>query len=233
MSTKYDINKITSEIVNSMIEQKSAEKIEFSYKKPDKKYYNLMTPNAFNKEFVCILAQGFPEKLGIWATSLIKQNRISESSMEKYFNYFKEQNWGLIAIYPHFFGSDFTGKHYLYQLQKVTELIKPNTKIGFIGFSAGGLFTLKFLNKNRNLAEKSIGIVLIDPVTMKRRNKQFISDFRNKIILFAADCEGRSLGLHASKSLNLPAIMIKGVHGEIPNKSLNKIIDFFEGKLSI
>jgi hypothetical protein len=230
---KFD--EIINKVIQHLLESKLAEKKEFIDDASGKKYFILLSPDALDKEFVCVIALGYPEKAGVWSNSLLGKNLIDESSMEPYFRAFNERNWGLVAINPHFFKPDRTGSKYVYQLEIVLELINSNSKLGIIGFSMGGYQVIEFLGKNKTLLNRIVGIVLIDPAVFPNTDKNLLNDFKEKTILFAAKDikDVKSLGNIASNLFNLPAIKIDGIHGEVPNKSLDKIIEFYEKILQI
>lgn len=228
---KFD--EIINKIIEHLLELKLAEKKEFIDNVSGKKYFILLTPDALDKEFVCIIALGYPEKAGVWSNTLLGKNLIDESSMEPYFRAFNEKNWGLVVINPHFFRPDRTGSKYLYQLDIILDLINSNSKLGIIGFSMGGHQFIEFLGSNKNLLSRIVGIVLIDPAVFKSIDKNLIKDMKEKTIIFAAkDIKDiKSLGNIAANMFDLPAIKIDGIHGEIPNKSLDKIIEFYKQAL--
>ena len=230
---KFD--EIINKIIKHLLELKLAEKKEFIEDVSGKKYFILLTPDALDKEFVCILALGYPEKVGVWSNTLLGKNLIDESSMEPYFRAFNEKNWGLVVINPHFFKPDRTGKKYLYQLEIILDLINSNSKLGIIGFSMGGHQVIELLGRNKTLLNRIVGIVLIDPAVFKSIDKNLIKDMKEKTIIFAAkDIKDiKSLGNIAANMFDLPAIKIDGIHGEIPNKALNKIIEFYKKALKI
>jgi len=228
---KFD--EIINKIIENLLESKLAEKKEFIDDVSGKKYFILLTPDALDKEFVCIIALGYPEKAGVWSNTLLGKNLIDKSSMEPYFRAFNEKNWGLVVINPHFFRPDRTGSKYLYQLDVILDLINSNSKLGIIGFSMGGHQFIEFLGSNKTLLSRIVGIVLIDPAVFKSIDKNLIKDMKEKTIIFAAkDIKDiKSLGNIAANMFDLPAIKIDGIHGEIPNKSLDKIIEFYKQAL--
>ena len=105
----------------------------------------MITPNAFDKKLVAIAVLGYPEQAGVWSYTLLRQSRISESSMEPYFHEFGKHDFGLLAINPNFLGPDIEGDSFIYQLERVISDIADDKKIGFIGFSMGGKILVEFL----------------------------------------------------------------------------------------
>lgn len=225
------IDSIINNIIDNLLELELAEKLDVFSEKDKKKHYFLITPELTKKEFTCIIALGYPEKVGVWSNTLLKKNQINDSSMMAYFQAFRKENWGIIAINPHLFKPDSDGTQYLSQLQFALNLGNINSKLGFIGFSLGAYFTVEFLRLNTDILNRTRGIVLIDPFFKEKIDVDFLDSIKEKIILFGAEDQGESLGKIVSEQYNLPITMIKGIHGAIPNKALNKIIGFFKSIL--
>jgi hypothetical protein len=108
-------------------------------------YFNLISPDAFEKGLIAIAVLGYPEQVGVWSYTLLSQSRIVESSMEPYFEEFARNDIGLIAINPNCIAPDFEGDSFIYQLEQVITDVASDTKISFIGFSMGGKILVDFL----------------------------------------------------------------------------------------
>jgi pimeloyl-ACP methyl ester carboxylesterase len=194
-----------------------------------KEYWNLITPNAFDKKLIIIAVLGYPERAGVWSYTLLRQSRVSESSMESYFHEFGSNDLGLVAINPNFFSPDIEGESFIYQLEQVVADIATDKKIGFIGFSMGGKILVEFLERNPELLDRVVGLVLIDPTLpnqLKVENIRRLLD--NDTLLIASEGEGNSPGEISSMLLQIPKISFPGIHGEMPNKSLGAVIKFYE-----
>lgn len=222
-----ELDRAAEQTVVGMLARGVAEKIFYTDERVDKVYPNLMTPNAFDKELVTIAVLGYPEKVGVWSYTLLRQSRISDSSMEPYFRQFGEHKIGLVAINPNFFHPDLEGDSFTYQLERVVAHIAPNKKMGFIGFSMGGRILVEYLAQRSYLIDRVAGLVLLDPVL---RNEQDLAGIRrlldNDTLLIASQCERRSPGKIASALLGIPSISVPGFHGEMPNKALGEVINF-------
>ncbi|MFX0062730.1 MAG: hypothetical protein ACFFC7_11170 [Candidatus Hermodarchaeota archaeon] len=224
------IETIVNRVVENLLKMKYAVKRTYIDEIRNEEYSILTTPNALKKQFVGILALGYPEKVGVWSYTLLKEGRIDASSMAAYFQAFLEHDWGLIAINPHFFGPDSSGAVYLSQLETVVKDLAQDTKIGLIGFSMGGLGVIGYLTENKNILSQIVGIILLDPLIMSSLGNNEINTFLQKnSLLFSAGAG--SLGEQASRLLRIPEIAIEGIHGEIPSKALKQIISFFKERL--
>ncbi|MFX1251830.1 MAG: hypothetical protein ACFFCZ_09500 [Promethearchaeota archaeon] len=224
------IETIVNQIVENLLKMQYAVKRTYVDTIRNEEYFILATPNVLKKQFVGILALGYPEKVGVWSYTLLREGRIDDSSMAAYFQAFLEQDWGLIAINPHFSGPDSSGAVYISQLETVVKDLAQDTKIGLIGFSMGGLGVVSYLAENKQILSRIVGIVLLDPVIISSLGNDEINNFIQKnSLLFSAGAG--SLGEQASKLLRIPEITIKGIHGEIPSKVLKHIIPYFKERL--
>jgi len=163
LEDETELRKIAEQIVANMLAANVAEKKFYTDQRVGKKYSNLITPNAFDKKLIAIAVLGYPEQVGVWSYTLLRQSRISESSMEPYFSEFARHDFGLVAINPNFFAADIEGDSFVYQLEQVVADIAPDKKIGFIGFSMGGKILVEFLERRCELLDRVAGLVLIDP----------------------------------------------------------------------
>jgi pimeloyl-ACP methyl ester carboxylesterase len=224
-----ELKKTTEKIVADMISSDLAQKIVYTNNRVGKEYFNLITPNAFEKKLIAIAVLGYPEQVGVWSYTLLSQKRIAESSMQPYFNEFAKNDFGLIAINPNSPAPDIEGDSFIYQLEQVLADIAPDKKIGFIGFSMGGKILIDFLQQRPEPLNSTAGLVLIDPTLSNRLE---VGNIRTLLdthtLLIASKGETYSPGDIASALLRIPKISIPGIHGEIPNKALPKIIDFFK-----
>ena len=224
-----ELRKTTDRIVVDMISANLAQKKVYTDNRKGQEYFNLITPNAFEKELIVITVLGYPEQVGIWSYTLLSQSRIIESSMKPYFNEFAQNDFGLIAINPNFPAPDIKGDSFIYQLDRVIADIAPDKKIGFIGFSMGGKILVDFLQQRSQLIDRTAGLVLIDPTLSNRLDVRNIRPLlNNNTLLIASKGENYSPGDIASVLLQIPKISFPGIHGEMPNKALPKIIEFFK-----
>jgi pimeloyl-ACP methyl ester carboxylesterase len=197
-----------------------------------REYSNLITPDAFEKQLIVIAVLGYPERAGVWSYTLLSQSRIRESSMEPYFREFGRRGLGLVAIDPNCFGPDIEGETFVYQLERVVADIAPGRKIGFIGFSMGGKILVEFLETRPELLGRTAGLVLIDPTLPNRLSVRHIRPLLDdNTLLIASEGEDHSPGEIASILLDVPSISFAGIHGEMPNKALGRIIEFFEQRV--
>jgi pimeloyl-ACP methyl ester carboxylesterase len=223
-----ELRKTTDKIVTDMISANLAQKKVYTDNRIGKEYFNLITPNAFEKKLIAIAVLGYPEQVGVWSYTLLSQSRIDESSMEPYFNEFARNDFGLIAINPNCLAPDIEGDSFIYQLEQVVSDIAPDKKIGFIGFSMGGKVLIDFLQQRPELLDRTAGLVLIDPTLSNRLDVGNIRTLLdNNTLLIASKGEDYSPGDIASALLQIPKISIPGIHGEMPNIALPQIINFY------
>lgn len=223
-----ELRKMVDKIVADMISVNLAQKKVYTDNRTGKEYFNLITPNAFEKQIIVIVVLGYPEQTGVWSYTLLSQSRIAESSMEPYFNEFAQNDFGLIAIDPNCIAPDIEGDSFIYQLEQVVEDIAPDKKIGFIGFSMGGKILVDFLEQRPELLDRTAGLVLIDPTLSNRLEAGNIRSLLDtRTLLIASKGETYSPGDIASALLQIPRISFPGIHGEMPNKALPQIIDFY------
>jgi len=224
-----ELRRATERIVADMISANLAQKKVYADNRIGKEYFNLITPNAFEKKLIAIAVLGYPEQVGIWSYTLLSQSRIAESSMQPYFNEFAQNDFGLIAINPNCLAPDIEGDSFIYQLEQVVSDIAPEKKIGFIGFSMGGKVLIDFLQQRPELLERTAGLVLIDPTLSNRLDVGNIRPLLDThTLLIASKGEDYSPGDIASALLQIPKISIPGIHGEMPNIALPQIIEFFK-----
>ena len=224
-----ELQQTTDEIVADILATKVAEKRIYTDERVGKEYWNLITPAAFDKKLVVIAVLGYPERAGVWSYTLLRQSRISETSMEPYFHEFGKSDFGLVAIDPNCFGPDIEGESFIYQLERVVADIDTDKKIGFVGFSMGGKILVEFLEQRPELLERVVGLALIDPTLpnrLKVENIRWLLD--NDTLLIASEGEVNSPGEISSMLLQIPKISFPGIHGEIPNKSLGEVIKFYK-----
>ncbi|MHC4172316.1 MAG: lipase family protein [Planctomycetota bacterium] len=229
LEDEAELKKTADKIVANMLAANVAGKKLYADKRVGKEYWNLITPNAFDKKLIAIAVLGYPEQAGVWSYTLLRQSRVSESSMEPYFREFERHNFGLVAINPNCFGADIEGDSFIYQLERVVADIGPDKKIGFIGFSMGGKVVVDFLERRCELLGRVAGLVLIDPTLPNRlevANIRRLLD--NDTLLIASQGEDTSPGEIASVLLQIPKISFPGIHGEMPNKALGQIIKFYQ-----
>jgi hypothetical protein len=229
LEDEAELQKTADQVVANMLAANVAEKKFYIDERVGKDYWNLITPKAFDKKLVAIAVLGYPEQVGVWSYTLLRQSRISESSMESYFNEFGNHDFGLVAIYPNFLHPDIEGGSFIYQLDQVVADVAPNKKIGFIGFSMGGKILVEFLEQHSELLERVAGLALIDPTLPNRMNVGNIRRLLdNDTLLIASQGEVHSPGEIASILLKIPKISFPGIHGEMPNKALGEVIKFFK-----
>ncbi len=232
LENEAELKKIAEQIVANMLAANVAQQKFYTDKRVGKEYSILITPNAFDKKLIAIAVLGYPEQVGVWSYTLLRQSRLSESSMEPYFHEFSKHDFGLVAINPNCLGPDIEGDSFIYQLEQVVADIAPDKKIGFIGFSMGGKILADFLQQRPELLDRVAGLVLIDPTLPNRLevgNIRRLLD--NDTLLIASQSELPSPGEIASILLQIPKISFSGIHGEMPNKALTQIIKFFQQRL--
>ncbi len=226
---QIQLQKTAEQIVADMTVANLAQKKFYTDERVGKEYFNLITPDAFDKKLVVIAAAGYPERVGVWSYTLLRQSRITESSMEPYFSKFGKHDLGLVAINPNSLGADMEGDSFIYQLEQVVADIAADKKIGFIGFSMGGKILVEFLEQRPKLLARTAGLVLIDPTLpnrLKVKNIRHLLD--NDTLLIASEGEVVSPGKIASALLQIPNISFGGIHGQMPNKALAEVVKFFE-----
>ncbi len=229
---EIQLNKSADQIVAKMIAANIVQKKLYLDERVGKEYPNLVTEGAFDKKFIAIAVLGYPEQVGVWSYTLLGQGRMDESSMEGYFREFAKHDMGLVAINPNFFGPDIEGDSFIYQLSKVIAEIGPKKKIGMIGFSMGGRILVEFLQQRLELRERIAGLVLIDPTLPNRLEVGNIRGLLDdNTLLIASQGQVQSPGDIASVLLQIPKISFTGIHGEMPNKSLSDIIEFYRQRL--
>ena len=215
--------------VQDMLTANVVEKKSYTDERLGKEYWNLITPGAFDKELVVVAVLGYPEQVGVWSYTLLRESRIAESSMEPYFREFAERDFGLIAINPNFLCPDIEGDSFIYQLERVIGDIAADKRIGLMGFSMGGMIVVDFLQQHAEMLDRVSGLVLIDPTLSNRLD---VGNIRHLLdddtLLIASQGEVTSPGEIASALLEIPKISFSGIHGEMPHKALAEIIKFYE-----
>jgi pimeloyl-ACP methyl ester carboxylesterase len=222
------LKKIADQVVANMLAANLADKKFYTDERVGREYWNLITPSAFDKKLVVIAVLGYPEQAGVWSYTLLRQSRIGESSMEPYFQEFHKHDLGLVAINPNCFAPDIEGDSFVYQLERVVADIPADKRIGFIGFSMGGKILVEFLQQRSELLDRAAGLVLIDPTLPNRLDVGSIRRLLdNDTLLIASQGEVHSPGEIASILLQIPKISFPGIHGEMPNKALSRVIEFY------
>ena len=222
------LHKATDEIVAQMLADGIAQKKLYTDERLGKEYWNLITPDAFDKELIAIAVLGYPEIAGVWSFTLLSQSRVAETSMAPYFGEFGSQNLGLVAINPNLLAPDIEGDSFVYQLERVIADVSAEKKLGFIGFSMGGTILVEFLEQRAEVLGRTAGLALIDPFLPNRLRVANIRALLDKdTLLVASEGEQASPGEIASVLLEIPKISFPGIHGEMPNKALPQIIEFF------
>ncbi len=224
-----ELIKTAERLVEQMLATNVAEKKFYTDERNGQNYWNLITPGAFEKLLVIIAVLGYPELAGVWSYTLLRQSRVGESSMESYFREFGRRDFGLVAVNPNFPTPDIEGDTFIYQLERVIADIAPDRKIGFMGFSMGGKILVEFLEQRPGLLERIAGLVLIDPTLPNRLDVGNIRGLLdNDTLLIASQSDVHSPGEIASALLEIPKVSFPGIHGQMPNKALGHIIEFFE-----
>ena len=93
----------------------------------------------------------------------------------------------------------------------------------------GGKILIEFLEKHLELLERVVGLALIDPTLpgrLKVENIRRLLD--NDTLLIASKGDINGPGEIASMLLHIPKISFLGIHGEMPNKSLGRVVKFYE-----
>lgn len=227
-----ELIKTADHLVAKMVALNTAEKKFYTDERRGKDYWNLITPDAFDKTLIVVAVLGYPELAGVWSYTLLRQERIEESSMEPYFREFGKHEIGLVAINPNLLGPDIEGGSFIYQLQRVISDVAGNKKIGFIGFSMGGRILVDFLQQHPEHLDRTAGLALIDPTLPNRLevgNIRRLLD--NDTLLIASKSDVHSPGEIASVLLGISKISFPGIHGEMPNKALGEIISFCKERM--
>jgi hypothetical protein len=219
-------------IVANMLAANVAQKIFETDERIGKEYWVLATPNALEKRFIAVAVLGYPEQVGVWSYTLLGQSRVNKTSMEPYFREFATHDFGFIAINPNFFAPDIEGSSFFYQLDRVVSQITSEKRCGLIGFSMGGAIVLDFLDQRPSIMERVAGMVLIDPTLPSRLRLKNIRPLLDRdTLLIASEGEADSPGEFAASLLNIPAVSFPGIHGEMPNKALSRIIEFYQERI--
>lgn len=113
------LRQMTDAIVEQMLAVGVAQRTVLTDEHKGKDYWVLNTPGAFEKRFVAIASLGYPEQVGIWSNTLLRQGQTDETSMESYFRRFAEHDFGFVAINPNFPDPDIEGSSFMYQLDRV------------------------------------------------------------------------------------------------------------------
>ena len=225
------LRKAAEEIVAQMLADGIAEKKFYTDERLGQEYWNLITPGAFEEKIVVVAVLGYPEIAGVWSFTLLSQSRIAQTTMAPYFGEFARHNLGLVAINPNLLASDIEGDSFVYQLERVIADVSAEKKLGFIGFSMGGKILLEFLEQRPELPGRTAGLALIDPTLPNRLSVTNIRPLLDKnTLLVASEGKHTSPGEIASVLLQIPKISFPGIHGEMPNKALPQIMDFFHSR---
>jgi hypothetical protein len=228
LEDEQKLRKITDRLVADMIAANVAQKKFYTDQRLGQEYWLLSTPNALDKDLIAVAILGYPEQVGVWSYTLLKQSRTAESSMEPYFREFQSNNLGLVAINPNIFEPDIKGDTFHYQLDRAIADVPPEKKIGLIVFSMGGRIVIEFLEQRPELIDRIAGLVLIDPTLPNRlRLKNIRPLLDTNTLLIASEADPQSPGRIASVLLDIPNISFPGIHGQMPNKALPDIVKFF------
>jgi len=228
-----DVVEIARSIEKDLLQRRVIVKQTYRDLDKNQDYYLISTPDVFKKDYIFIIVSGHPEIAGVWSNTLLSEGRIEESSMESYFKAFHKENWGLVALNPHYIEDDLVGTNYLKQLGKIIEISAPESSFGFIGFSMGGRIIYDFLNNNKSLVKKVIAIAQIDPVIQSFNwDKNTINSLENRTILFASSTDKYRFGDIASKLLKISRVPVEGIHGALPSRCLEGIVNFFMTQVS-
>ncbi len=229
LEDQIQLKKQAEQIASDIVAANLAQKRFYTDQRLGKEYYNLITPDAFDKDLIAIAVLGYPEQVGVWSYTLLRQERITETGMGPYFNEFGSNDIGLVAINPNSLSPDIEGDSFIYQLEQVIADIAADKKIGFIGFSMGGKVLVEFLEQRPSLLDRTAGLALIDPTLPNRLNLKNIRHLLdNDTLLIASESDLPSPGTIASALLQIPKIPIAGIHGQMPNKALPQVISFFK-----
>lgn len=215
-------------IVDSLSAEGLAERVVYTDTRVGRDYWVLATVGAFRKPVLAVAVLGYPEQVGVWSYTLVRQGRLDAASMEAYFRAFSAAGIGLVALNPNFFEPDIEGDTFFYQLDRVAADLGSGQRLGLIGFSMGGRIVVEFLQRRPDLHPHVAGLVLIDPTLP---NRLTVSGIRNVLdestLLIASAGAQSSPGDVASVLLGIPKVSFAGIHGEMPNKALVNLVDFF------
>ncbi len=223
---------ITCQLVDDMVSRGIVEKLVESGDRNNDEYWLLASPDALEKEAIVVVAIGYPEIAGVWSYTLLRQERIPETSMEAYFQTLAANGIGMVVINPNCTEPDMEGSSFVCQLEKLFERIPASARVALIGFSMGGGMILRFLDGNPGTIEDICGLVLLDPALPGKLKLGKVRDLLNdRTLLIASEGEDRSPGKIAAMLLGIPAQGIDGIHGEMPAKSHNIIMKFLGDRL--
>ncbi|MDP6524856.1 MAG: hypothetical protein QGI24_03460 [Kiritimatiellia bacterium] len=227
------LRQMTDAIVEKMLAAGVAQKTFVTDERNGEDYWILSTPRAFEKRFIAVASLGYPEQVGVWSNTLLRQGQEDATSMESHFRRFAEHDFGLVAINPNFLAPDTEGSSFLYQLDKAVSQIPPQSKCGLIGFSMGGGMVLRFMDEHPAILERMAGLVLIDPTLPGRLRIGKVRPLLDRdTLLIASEGEQHSPGKMASAILGIPAVSFSGIHGQMPSKALESIIEFYQERVS-
>jgi len=223
------LRQMTDAMVEEMVAAGVAQRISVTDERVGEEYWILSSAQAFEKRFITVAALGYPEQVGIWSNTLLRQGQVGETSMEPYFRRFAEQDFGLVAINPNCLAPDIEGSSFLYQLDRAVAQIPAQSQCCLIGFSMGGGMVLKFLDQHPAVLERIAALVLIDPTLQRRLSLDKIRAFLDRdTLLIASEGEEFSPGKMASALLDIPAVSFPGIHGQMPSKALDRIMAFLQ-----
>ena len=217
------------DLVAGLLADGVAEKVAFRGS-DDAEYWNLASPDAFSKKLIVIAILGYPEQVGVWSYSLLREGRVDESSMRAYFEGFDKAGIGMIAINPNFPEPDIEGESFHDQLERLVSRIGADHQLGFIGFSMGGKILFEFLQRHEELHARTVGVAMIDPTLPHRiKTDKLRAVLDNKTLLISSENERMSPGKIAEALLEIDSLSFPGVHGEMPSMAIVEVLNFFKG----
>lgn len=224
-----EMRKVADGVVETLLAEGLAEKISFTNIRVNREYWVLATPGAFDKPLLAVAVLGYPEQVGVWSYTLVRQGRLAESSMRAYVQEFGAANIGLIALNPNCFEPDLEGDTFHYQLERVVSRLRPDQRLALVGFSMGGRIVIEFIQRQPELAARLTGLVLIDPTLPGRLQTTGLREVLDRrTLLIASAGEHSSPGDVASVLLNIPKVSFTGIHGQMPNAALKTILAFLQ-----
>ena len=82
LEDERELQKITNKIVADILAANVAEKKIYTDERTGEEYWNLITPDAFDKKLIIIASLGYPECAGVWSYTLLQKSRLDESSKD-------------------------------------------------------------------------------------------------------------------------------------------------------
>ncbi len=247
-----DLHQKTNQIVEHLVKDGLVQKYYPKDNNKNKADFRLILPDTFSRDFIGIICSGHPEQAGIWAMSVLAQGLEKEASMGTYFQAFRQKNWGLIALNPHYAAPDDSGVIYQRQLTEIIQsLSRPKAAgskvmVGIVSYSQGGKQVLDFLiNTFGDCSESgrqmqallmSACFVFVDtvpliPFNALDKHETLREHLKTHSLVFStAGQHNTNFGMATAALLNVTSQPVIGPHGMLPNTVLPEILDYFHAQ---